>query len=369
MSNADKIDQYLSNFSFNIPDQMFYISVKNLRPLTQHFMVMDDQDWSPKCKILGGNIGDSLITDSSGSIQFEFYWSNENIGALGLNSVLSNLFAGVTIGNKVWCLTDVTGTSQARKTLFTNFNKPSTFVDLTVGSALSSGASSADGYGLLTGGLAPKAQSFYVDPKTVQNASEIFMSSFSLYNKVKPNATNNISGINRPGVSIYLVPTLNNVPVFGLISDYPMGRCEYESITPSLDSMTSTHFSLNFPALISTGVHYAVVIVPDGNEQFTFWSETVGDVNVIDGSIVASLANQFNGSYFELSSAADSWLPISTVALKFNAYCAKMSNPGSNIFNIHINSVEFIQYDVFGSLGLLYGGEKVYQNKGSAKGT
>lgn len=66
-SQSTKTEQYI------IRAQTFDISANGLKPLTRHFFYYEGGDASDRCKPSGGNIGDSLVTDASGSLSFTVF--------------------------------------------------------------------------------------------------------------------------------------------------------------------------------------------------------------------------------------------------------------------------------------------------------
>lgn len=62
-----KTEQYI------IRAQSFDVSANGLKPLTQHFFFYEGANATDRCKPLGGNRGDGLITDNSGALSFTVY--------------------------------------------------------------------------------------------------------------------------------------------------------------------------------------------------------------------------------------------------------------------------------------------------------
>jgi hypothetical protein len=364
MTAIDALSSYLSNFTFNIPDQAYCIEAINLRPLTQHYFILDDLDFSNRCVAQGHNAGNPLITDTSGRINLIFYWSSQNAGALGLDSTLAALFSSPTIGNKTWVLSNIDGTSQCQGTLIASFSDPTALeASLTITSNNSGNSIPS----LLTSGTPPQCQTFYVDPNACSQAPNIYISSITIYNKYRPNATNNKSGINNPGMSLYIVPTLNGVPNFGLVTHYPMARREYVEIVPSLDGSQSTIFKFDLPVLLVTGQTYGFIIIADGNDPgYIWWEAVVGQYNVLTNQKTTTLGNQFTGNFYDLTTDVVNWQPVSGTALKFDLNCCRFAvdgvavNSATQNYFLHIGNYEFCEYDVVGSIGHPWGGELVY---------
>lgn len=364
MTAIDALSSYLSNFTYSVPDQSFCIEAINLRPLTQHFFILDDLDFSNRCVAQGKNAGDPLLTDSSGRINLTFYFSNQNEGALGLNSILAKLFGTSAFGSKTWVLSNIDGTSQAQGTLQASFNDPPSLAASLTVTSNNSGNSIPS---LLTAGTPPICQTFYVDPNACAAAIQIYISSINVYCKYKPNQTNNKSGINSPGVTLYIVPTLKGIPNFGLITNYPKARREYSEILPSLDGSHGTTFKFELPVLLSTGQTYGFVVVADGNDPgYVWWEAVIGQYNVLTNQKATTLGNQFVGNFYHLTSDVANWQPLAGTALEFDLNCARFATDGvaqntvSQQFQMHIGNYEFCKYDVVGTIGSPWGGELVY---------
>jgi len=335
-------------------------------------MVMDDLDWSARCVQDGNHIGQPLISTANGSLWLNWYWSSQNKSALNLNSTLAAIFQGTPIGDKTWILTNIDGTSQCRRTLFAAYQKPAVF-STTVDATANSGNSIP---ALLSTGTPPFCQTVYIDPLAVANSTQVYISSISLYNKSRPNQYVNQSGIQSPGMTLYVVPTKNGVPNFGLITNYPFARKEYIEITPSLDGSLSTTFTFDKNVLVNTGETYGFVVVADGNDPgYIWWEAVVGQIDVVTGSKITNLGNQFNGEFFDLTSSASSWQSVSGIALKFDLNVSRYFvqgvaiNNNSQTFDLHIGKYEFVNYDVIGSIGQPWGGEWLYMPNPNPDGT
>lgn len=217
------------------------------------------------------------------------------------------------------------------------------------------------------------AQTFFIDPSIVQNAAEISLTAIDLYFKGKPRAVNNKSTIKNPGVEIYIVNTVNSIPVIDdiLKSHYSMGRVEYANIRATTDASEATKFTLKRPFKVKTNKEYAIVVKYDGNENFVLWTSKKGDLlvgttkvspgpsgkyignyytaisrpyfkpasppsnsnNIVamtDSNVGANTADPWNGYGIGVSPAdpSSAWKPVSDVDLKFKVYCARYFDNG-----------------------------------------
>src|ERR1700761_549583 len=89
------------------------------------------------------------------------------------------------------------------------------------------------------------AQTFYLDPGTVNGAGEVNLTQINLYCRQRPNQAGTSSGIQNPGVTLYLIPTSNSTPsssVLNNLSDYQSARLEYTDLVSSLDATVASSF-------------------------------------------------------------------------------------------------------------------------------
>lgn len=122
-----------------------------------------------------------------------------------------------------------------------------------------------------------KAQVFVVDPTLVQSAGSVALSRVDLYFSGIPNASANKSGIAAPGVTLALLPTVNSVPALDSLATTSAVHVGYADVRASGDASQTTTFRFTPAAPISTGTEYALCVIPDGDEDFTLWTSTIGD--------------------------------------------------------------------------------------------
>jgi hypothetical protein len=198
------------------------------------------------------------------------------------------------------------------------------------------------------------AQSFFVDPSSVQGAKTVDVSSVDLYFKSKPTATGNRSGINNPGVFIFLCEVnANKVPnIIPFINGTHSveSRVPYVNILPSSDSSLATKFKFETAVKIKTGIEYALVGIYDGNESFVLWNSKQGDWLVGTNKPSPGPSGKYVGSYYDSLivtkqtspnnpnmtlplEVIPSWKPSSTIDLKFNVNLARYSVGGVPVGN------------------------------------
>jgi len=160
------------------------------------------------------------------------------------------------------------------------------------------------------------AQTFYLDKSAVQNATEIAITRVDLYFRAKPPATNNKSGIYKPGVELRIVPTINGIPVinqmgayrpteptehgakFSFYSTGQTSRVEYDEIVASLNPNVPVSFLFPSPVFVPTNGEYAAVIKFDGSENFVLWSSVTGEKLVGSAEVSKGPSGNFKGTLF-----------------------------------------------------------------------
>ena len=246
------------------------------------------------------------------------------------------------------------------------------------------------------------AQTFFVDPGVVKNSATASIAAIGLYFKSKPTRTNNQSGIQAPGVTVYLslikpnsdeeIPATDKI-VFGATK-----RLGWDDISTSTDASVETKFTFDYPVLLDTGKSYAILIKYDGDEAFTLWKSVEGQNLVGTTNQTAGPAGKYIGKYFEYSYLASTgvantsstagvsgtWKPLNTTDLKFGVYAARftpdsfantvITDPTSNTTTTNVVALrsyilekkdyEFVKYSptTSSNQARVFGGEIVYQN-------
>lgn len=117
------IKKNLSSKKFDVADQAFRIECSSLRPYTRYYVIFDKLDFTQFCTQDGKRLGEALITDGYGKLDFTFYWNRENEISVLANKQFSRLF-DKNLGNKLITITDKSGTSYINKTIFFTNNSP-----------------------------------------------------------------------------------------------------------------------------------------------------------------------------------------------------------------------------------------------------
>lgn len=205
------------------------------------------------------------------------------------------------------------------------------------------------------------AQSFFIDSQAVKNAKEVDISSIDLYFKTKPRATGNKSGIEDPGVTIFLceVDGNKNPDITQFINGTPLGvaTTEYTDIEDSSDASRKTKFRFDTPIKVKTDKEYAFVAIFEGNENFELWTSKQGDLLVGTNNISPGPSGKYVGNYYNaltittqsLSAGVDptkpnnisaTWRPSTDTDLKFDV----------NVARYYVNGIPVGNSSVSGSL-------------------
>ncbi len=149
------------------------------------------------------------------------------------------------------------------------------------------------------------AQLFFVDRAQVSNAPEVGITRVLLYFKSTPRISGNKSGIASPGVTVFLCPTINNVPavelapfISGRYQQVQYARAEFLEVVRSDDGSSATEFRFTRPISVKTNATYAIIIKYDGNEDFVLWTNTKGDKIVGTNNISTGPDGRNVGQFF-----------------------------------------------------------------------
>lgn len=251
------------------------------------------------------------------------------------------------------------------------------------------------------------AQTFFIDPSTVNNATQVMISSVDLYFKHKPALTQNYSGVATPGVSVFIVETMYGVPRItrksGIFTNDGMTYVGYYNINTSSDASVPTRFRFDMPFLVDTNKEYAIVWRYDYLDQFQLWTTVQGDVLVgTTNSISPGPSGKYTGTYYDflnifvadddtdLDEYLKNWRPVSDTDLKFTIYVARYSHSGVSVtanasisdadvieggnanvsygtnsysYDIRFGSYEFLSFDQEKSTKFTFvGGQQIFQD-------
>lgn len=228
------------------------------------------------------------------------------------------------------------------------------------------------------------AQVFYINSNLVAGAPEVGISSVDLFFKGVPNPTNNKSGIQYPGVTIAIVPTINGIPYIENLSMSPLARVGFTDVRVSTNASLPTNFRFPRPVQVKTNLSYAIVIAFDGDEDFSLWESVtgqtlIGSTTVSPGSSDRNVAGFYNyiGTIpiASVNSATTSnsglvsgnttmsgntltanvvytlnnWTPLSYTQLKFNVYVARYAINGNTDLAAFVHSGSPPTAQIFGT--------------------
>jgi hypothetical protein len=216
------------------------------------------------------------------------------------------------------------------------------------------------------------AQVFYIDPGLVASSTTVNIDRIDLFFKSKPQATNNKSGINNPGVQVFLTSVANNIPSLPLnISTMRWSRVEYNNINISTDATIATTFRFDPPVPFPADSKASFVMQFDGSEDFVPWADTTGDYlvgtttpsngpsgssiggffsfisavpsiagnNTSNSTMVTSGTTSNTGGLANATYAASAWTAKLGTVLKFKVYIARYSvNGNQSLSNFTNNS-------------------------------
>ena len=176
------------------------------------------------------------------------------------------------------------------------------------------------------------AQNFFVDSQLVGGAAEVQVSRIDLYVKSKPLIPDfNIDpGIIKPGILLFIAPTLFGVPNIDFTLTPDFARVEYDEIQSSSDASVLTKFRFDKPQTIKTDTEYTFVVKIDNNANYVLWKSKQGEYLVGTTTVSSGLSGTDVGLYYEFSSgvmdpstARNNWRPLSDTQLKFKVYCSR----------------------------------------------
>jgi hypothetical protein len=172
-------------------------------------------------------------------------------------------------------------------------------------------------------------QTFFIDKTQVAGAATVTLDGVNLYFRQKPNATNNQSQIQNPGVYISIcqvTPNASGVLQPNLSKTYisSLVRLPYDQINPSLDAANVTTFKFRTPLELPTNAHYGIIINFE-DPQFSLWTATQGQKILNTQTTLGTTYSDgmlFRASnYQEISSDATNgalYKPLSDTDLKFD---------------------------------------------------
>lgn len=211
------------------------------------------------------------------------------------------------------------------------------------------------------------AQTFFIDPARVGGVDVIMATSVDLYFKGLPSPDNGRAMLPDPGVSVFLCPVENNVP---LLNEYFWASGAYKKrsqLSASTTSLVSNKFEFPMPIALRPGQKYAVLISFDGNENFYLWTAIAGDVDLVKGTRVSLDSGYLDGNLFQITNGRV-LTPVNNTDLTFKLNIARYTDLDVD-YQIVNDDFEFLTVNTASSSGTLLGGEAVYKQTSALAGT
>lgn len=180
-------------------------------------------------------------------------------------------------------------------------------------------------------------QTFYIDRNAVANADQVAVSSINLYFHSKPAQVLNTSGVENPGVSIYIVETSLSVPNLDTLVAGQYARLEYQDIVATTDGSLPSKFLFERPVVIKTNKEYAFLVTFDLRSPYVLWTSKQGDYLVGTNTVSPGPSSRYTGSYYEynegdITSTTNgynaNWKPLVDVDLKYDVAVARYAHNG-----------------------------------------
>lgn len=204
------------------------------------------------------------------------------------------------------------------------------------------------------------AQSIYFDPTLVSKSTTVDLAQVGMYFMYRPQATNNKSGINYPGITLFLTDVQNGVPNLANTQLYATAcRAEWNTILTSSDASVETVFTFPSPITVQTGKTYAFCWTYDGGEDFLPWFNIKGNHLVGTSTISTGPSASYGGHYFT-SLSDGTFTPLLDTDCKFNLYAARYSVNNVPIL-ANLNSLPINTISMFSNLMIEYIGNSTVE--------
>jgi hypothetical protein len=204
------------------------------------------------------------------------------------------------------------------------------------------------------------AQTFYIDPDQVQNASYVYLTSLDLFFQAKPVEGKTQSGLPKPGVAIYVAPTIEKFPDMELIHHTRAAYLPYDAITASTDGTVATNFKFIRPVLCNTDAIWSILIKFDGSDNgYKLWYNKAGEVKLGTKELTSVSQGKVDGYFFKITNGKD-LTPRTDADLSFRLKLAEFTSL-STTWKYRNRPYEVL--DSYNINGVFKGGEDVYQKR------
>jgi len=209
-------------------------------------------------------------------------------------------------------------------------------------------------------------QTFYIDPTAVNGASTVKLTGVELFFKAKPTRTNNRSGINSPGVVLFICGVkADGSPDPTSVFAGSTVVTGFDNINTLSDASISSRFV--FPSKVSLPVgNYYGICVKFQDPGYALWYCKQGDRIIGTNTPSPGASGKNDGLLFEHTNT-DTLKQISGTDLKFRVNVAKYELSGNTTLTLIPYDYEFMT--VRNRTGRFINGELVYQEVSSQTGT
>ena len=320
----------------------FTITASGLKPGGVYAYYANDKNCSHIIEPKGKKRGENLVADPSGIVLFDINKIALDI-AIGSTIRTHKLVGPDNIVASQGATAQVQSTSETNSSALQRPSVPANTVSVSVISDTTATASRDLGVirqstTLDNPSVTPLSeislyfdyiQTFFIDKTQVAGAATVTLDGVNLYFRQKPNATNNQSQIQNPGVYISIcqvTPNASRVLQPNLSKTYisSLVRLPYNKINPSLDASNVTTFKFRTPLELPTNAHYGIIINFE-DPQFSLWTATQGQKILNTQTTLGTTYSDgmlFRASnYQEISSDATNgalYKPLSDTDLKFD---------------------------------------------------
>ena len=203
-------------------------------------------------------------------------------------------------------------------------------------------------------------QTFYIDPNSVTNAPQVYVTSVDLYFKILSPAP--IPTMTDPGVVVSIYPT-TGTGYPDLVQGYlpeSITRIAKSSITATTDASVATKFTFNQPILIDTNTQYAISVKSeDPNFPYDLWTAKMGDNILGSSTSFGGFTNGTQGNLYDFANDG-TVLPRTNTKLKFTTRIAKFSANNASYELVNKNFEFFVSRNINGTF---LGGERAYKEQ------
>lgn len=217
-------------------------------------------------------------------------------------------------------------------------------------------------------------QTFFIDPNVLGNSSSVDITDLTLYFRNKPLRRRNRTGLQDPGVTVFITEVVNDIPDIDNQLKGSVVDLSWSQIGTSPDASVGTTFPFAEPVRLQAGREYAIGISVD-DDLFVLWDSRKGDVLVGSNELSSGSSAEHRGALYLLTNAHkeinntnfDSVYSKKTdIDLKFDIHAAE--------YDISDITIDFINPDyefftITNSTENFHGSEFVYQETANSAGT